>query len=131
MPRGTLDTETLQAALIGFQHRIAEIEARMVDIRKRLVGNRRPSPHTTSSGATGVRSAAARRRMSAAQKKRWAAVRQKSEKSVDVKAPGKVKPAKKRRISAAGRKRMIEATKRRWAKFRAKKAAAAKKKTPR
>ena len=74
------DTSLLQAALVGYQSRLAEIEQAMADIRKKLGGR------ATASGGAAPRkrrdlSAAARKRISAAQKKRWAEYKkQKSEK---------------------------------------------------
>jgi hypothetical protein len=108
-----LDSETLQAALAGYQHQIEEIEAKMAELRGRLhppvgtlptpVGNRKKRR---------VMSASARKRIAAAQRKRWAEYKKEQE-----------APAKKRKLSAAGRKRIAAATKKRWADFRAKQAA--------
>ena len=102
MAREIQDTDLLQAALIGYRHQIAEIEAKMADIQRKLDGTPAAAPAATRR----VLSAAARRRIAAAQKKRWAAVR--GAKAAKAKSPSKPVPAKKR-----------------WAEFRAKKAAAA------
>jgi hypothetical protein len=119
MTRETQDTDILQAALIGYRHQIAEIEAKMADIQGKLDGTSATAPTAPKR----VLSAAARRRIAAAQKKRWAAVC--GAEAAKTKSPSKPVPVKKRRISAAGRKRIIAATKKRWVAFRAKKAAAA------
>jgi hypothetical protein len=102
----------LEAALVGYQHQITQIEATMTEIRAMLGG-------APAAGSTERRkiSAAGRRRMAAAQRKRWAAAR-------GATGTPSAKPAKKRRLSPEGRKRIIEATKKRWAAIRAQKAAA-------
>jgi hypothetical protein len=96
------DTELLEAALIGFQHK----------------GHPASGPAATAaSGASASKkrtmSAAARRRIALAQKKRWAAY--KAEHGTKAVAAPK---AKKRIISAAGRARIVAATKKRWAAYR-------------
>jgi hypothetical protein len=118
MARETEDTDILKAALIGYRHQIAEIEAKMADIQGKLDG----TSTAASAAPKRVLSPAARRRIAAVQKARWAAAR--GQKNTEAKAPAEPVPAKKRRISAAGRKRIIEATKKRWAAYRAKKTAA-------
>jgi hypothetical protein len=109
-----LDTETLQAALVGCQHQIDDIQAKMAEIRGAL-GVRAPRKAGAAPTAKPGRkiSAAGRARIAAAQRKRWA----------ESKAE---KPAKKtkRRLSAAGRAAIIAATKKRWAALRAEKAKA-------
>jgi len=112
-----IDSSILGAALIGYQNRRAEIDAKIAEIR-RQIGGQTPQ-RSASAGPVGpprkrVMSAAARKRIAAAQRKRWAEFKKAKE------APA---PVKKRRLSAAGRKRIIEATKKRWAEVRAKKAA--------
>jgi hypothetical protein len=65
------DVALLQAALVGYQSQIAEMEKAMAEIRHRIGA----SPAAAAvNGGTGKRrlSAAARKRISAAQKKRWA-----------------------------------------------------------
>ncbi len=131
MVANKVDTELLQAALLGYRQQIAQIEAKMAELQEKLTGQPAVAQAPAAEGGKRVLSAAARRRMALAQKRRWAAVR---------KAAGPVSPAaapqsapksqsapKKRRISAEGRRRIIEATKKRWAEYRAKQAAAAKK----
>jgi hypothetical protein len=70
------ETDLLEAALSGLQHRKNEIENKMDEIR-RMLGN----GHAASSNGTSAvhhrkpLSAAARNRIAAAQRKRWAAFR--------------------------------------------------------
>jgi len=73
------DTSLLEAALVGYQARLAEIEKAMAEIRKKI-GTRGGFTATTPRKRRDL-SAAARKRISAAQKKRWAEYkRQKAEK---------------------------------------------------
>jgi hypothetical protein len=111
------NTETLEAALVGYQEQLDSIHARMAEIRSALGGK---APATTGAAPTASPkrriSAAGRARMAAAQRKRWAESRQQA---------GPSKPAKpKRRLSAAGRAAIVAATKKRWAAIRAEKAKA-------
>jgi hypothetical protein len=112
-----LDTETLQAALVGCQHQIDTIQARMAEIRSAL-GVKAPAKAGTAPTAKPTRriSAAGRARIAAAQRKRWAESKRQT---------GPSQPAQhKRRLSAAGRAAIIAATKKRWAALRAEKAKA-------
>ena len=115
-----LDSETLQAALVGYQHQLDQINAKMADLRSQLKGEG-PAAGTAAEAAPAARggkrplSAAARMRIAKAQKKRWAEFHK-----------AKEAPAKKRNMSPAARERIAEATRKRWAEFRAKKAAAEK-----
>src|SRR5580658_10863281 len=108
------DTELLEAALIGFQHKRDQVEQKIADLRSQIGGHPAtgPAPAAAASGASAPKkhtmSAAARKRIALAQKKRWAAY--KAEHGAPVKA--------KRVLSAAGRARIIAATKKRWAAFR-------------
>jgi hypothetical protein len=110
MSTSTSDTELLEAALIGLQLRLSEIDLKIADIYARISGR------GGSREAKRVLSAAARRRIAEAQRKRWAAHREQAK-------------AKRRELSPAAKKRIAEATKKRWAKYRAAKAAAASKVT--
>jgi len=110
------DPALLQAALIGYKSRLAEIDQAMADIRQRLA--------PTSGGLPDAEAPpkrrfplATRRRMAAAQRRRRAAARQVQEPEAK----------KEPRLSPAARKRISEATRKRWAEFRAQKAAMAKK----
>jgi hypothetical protein len=77
-----MDRSILEAAIIGYQHQIAQAQAAVVDIQKQL-GHRGPgrprgvTAPAESSEATPIKrrtmSAAARKRIADAQKKRWAA----------------------------------------------------------
>lgn len=112
------DTELLEAALIGFQHKRDQVEQKIAELRSRIGGYPASGPAATAaSGASASKkrtmSAAARRRIALAQKKRWAAY--KAEHGTKAVAAPK---AKKRIISAAGRARIVAATKKRWAAYR-------------
>src|SRR6059036_1671355 len=104
MPRQVIDdTELLEAALIGLEHKRNEIDRKMAEVRGRISGSKPPTAVTnraTSGRKRRRMSAAARRQIAAAQRKRWAEYK---------KAKGApVKPvAKKRKLSAAGRRRII------------------------
>src|SRR5271157_152864 len=113
-----LDSETLQAALVGYQHQLEQIEAKMADLRSKLKGEAAAAPAKAAPEARGGKrplSTAARKRIARAQRKRWAEYHKAQE-----------APAKKRNMSPAARERIAEATRKRWAEFRAKKAAALK-----
>ena len=119
MPRSPKqDTELLEAALIGFQHKRDKVEQKIAELRSQIGGTSasRPAP-AAASGASAPKkrtmSAAARKRIAQAQKKRWAAYKAEHGTKAAV-AP----KAKKRVISAAGRARIVAATKKRWAAYR-------------
>jgi len=68
------DHSLLQAALVGYQARINEIEQAMAEIRAQL-GDKQPAAAPAAGRKKTNRrkmSAAGRRRIAAAQKKRWA-----------------------------------------------------------
>jgi len=86
------DREILEAALLGFQAQLKEVEAKISEIRSQLAGRpapaRAPEPAAkkragrpkaqpaaveTAGKKKRVMSAAARERIAAAQKRRWAA----------------------------------------------------------
>jgi hypothetical protein len=70
----TNDHALMEAALIGYQHQLEQIEAKMADLRREL-GGKPPAAGPKSTVAPGRKrqmSAAARKRIAAAQKKRWA-----------------------------------------------------------
>jgi hypothetical protein len=113
------DSEVLQAALIGLQRMLEEVDQHIADLRRRLGAHSDSQP--TSAPAKRTMSAAARKRIALAQKKRWAAHKAKSEKAAE--------PQPKRGMSTEGRARIVAATKKRWAAFR--KAQKATKKAPR
>jgi hypothetical protein len=101
------DTELLEAALIGFQHKRDQLEQRIAELRSQIGGLPATRPAAAASEAS-----APGRRIALAQKKRWAAY--KAEHGPKAAAP---KP-QKRAISAAGRARIVAATKKRWAAYR-------------
>ena len=71
----TNDHALLEAALIGYQHQLEQIETKMAELRQQL-GGKSPAAATKSApsapGKKRQMSAAARKRIAAAQKKRWA-----------------------------------------------------------
>ncbi len=72
------DTSLLQAALLGYQSRHAEILKAMADIERQLGGrSSAPISEQTGGGKRRPLSAAARKRIAAAQRKRWAAYHEK------------------------------------------------------
>ena len=70
----TLDRATLEAALIGYEHELEEVDARIAELLEELAriggGGDRPSPRKRR-----TMSAAAKKRIAAAQRARWAAWR--------------------------------------------------------
>ncbi|MGD0499477.1 MAG: hypothetical protein ABSC23_13685 [Bryobacteraceae bacterium] len=112
----TVDADFLAAALIGYQERHKDIEARIGELRERIGGQPASSASSGATPAKRVLSAAARRRMAVAQRKRWAAARKAKAEGPNSAAPAAA--TKRRRLSPEGRARIIAATKRRWAKAR-------------
>ena len=86
MPRGKAkqDTDMLTHALLGYEHKKAEIDAKIREIRSMIGGSKNVSPVSSSpneastpagkpaNGRKRVLSPDARKRIAAAQKKRWA-----------------------------------------------------------
>jgi hypothetical protein len=114
----TIDQQTLEMALVGYESEKHKVEAAIAQIRLQLRhhGPGRPKAESDGTEQTAPKrrtlSASARRKIAAAQRKRWAALKK-----------AKVAPAKpKRKLSAAGRRAIIEATKKRWAAIRKAKA---------
>jgi len=91
----TVDTDFLSAALVGYQRRLEEIDARMADLRKRI-GAGAPAAAISTAGPVPKKrrfSPKGRARIIAAVRKRWAAVRKaKAEAAMKVATP---KPAAK------------------------------------
>ena len=118
MPRGrgriSKDASLLEAALIGFEQMLRNLEEKMTEIRQRLSSDGRAPGISPGRTQGRTRSAAVRRRMAAAQRQRWAAVKAKSK---PPKAAGS-----KRTMSPAARKRIAAAQRKRWALLKAKKA---------
>lgn len=73
----TTDTSFLQAALLGYQSRHAEILKAMADIERQLGGRASAPSEQTLRRKRRPLSAAARKRIAAAQRKRWAAYHEK------------------------------------------------------
>jgi hypothetical protein len=69
-----LDPSLLQAALLGYENQLMQIEKAMAELRRQL---KMTAPAGSAPAKTRKRtmSAAAKRRIAAAQKKRWAAYR--------------------------------------------------------
>jgi len=71
-----LDRLTLEAALVGYQRKLDEIESKMSDIRRRLGGSAPAASAARAAAVPGARkhrmSAAGRERIAAAQRARWA-----------------------------------------------------------
>ena len=102
----TTDHDFLQAALIGYEQRLAEINQQITELRRR-------TGQTASAPAQSRRrtmSPAARRKIAAAQRKRWA----------ELKGKKAVQEKPKRKMSAAARKRIGDAARKRWALLKAK-----------
>jgi len=72
----TLDRALLNAALVGYQHQLDQLDAKTADIRRQL--GAAPEPVSATARKKRVMSAATRRRMAAAQRKRWAVFHQSS-----------------------------------------------------
>lgn len=76
------DSGILQAALLGYQQQLDEINSKIAELRRRLGGRSAAAPSGANSGAT-PRSAQKRHRISAegrariaaAQRRRWAAAK--------------------------------------------------------
>ena len=76
------DSGFLEAALVGYQHQLTVITAKIADVKKRLGGR---TPIGVAAATTNSRrprkhwiSAEGRARIAAAQRKRWAAAKKKS-----------------------------------------------------
>ena len=110
------DADFLSAAIVGYQQKLQEIDARMADLRQRL-GAPSHAPAPATAVPKRIVSLAARRRMAAAQRKRWGAARKAKADAAATPPPAKA-AKKKRRLSPEGLARIIAATKRRWAKAR-------------
>jgi peptidoglycan hydrolase CwlO-like protein len=71
-----LDNSTLQAALVGYQRQLEEIESKMAELRRRL-GHAPAAANTTTKGRRHRMSAEGRARIAAAQRARWAKFKKK------------------------------------------------------
>jgi hypothetical protein len=119
MSMASIDAQTLQAALIGYQHEHSVILQRIAEIQSQLrgAGAGKSTGEKMAGGRKRVMSAAARKRIAAAQRKRWAAYHD----STGGKPAAKKTGSKKRRLSPEGRARIAEAARKRWAAARANK----------
>ena len=71
----TNDHALLEAAVIGYQHQVAQIEEKIPEIPRQLGGKPPVAASKTAAAVPGKKremSGAARKRIAAAQKKRWA-----------------------------------------------------------
>ena len=75
------DHALLEAALVGYQAKLAEIDAAMADLRSRLGQSPAAKPVSAAKPAPRKMSAAGRARIIAAQKKRWAAYKKQQSKA--------------------------------------------------
>jgi len=110
MPKAQVDRSFLEAALIGFEHSLEQVNSKIAEIRGMLGGTDGVGSPSGQRNRRGM-SAAGRAKIAAAQRKRWAAVKRQTPKAA---AP---------KMSAAARKRIGDATRKRWADYRAKMAA--------
>jgi hypothetical protein len=90
-----MDPEMLQAALVGYEHQLSEIQAKIAEIRSRLGGRAETAPNRTAPVRRNL-SVEARHRIAAAQKKRWKAFQKAKEEAARMAAAPVRKPAKKR-----------------------------------
>ena len=100
MPR--LDASILQAALMGYQHQLGDLKARIADIQRRLGGRTAAAPIIADRAKPKrVMSAAAIARIRAAQKKRWAAFRKQHPKKTAAKTRAKRTMSPERKAALA------------------------------
>ena len=76
----SLDTATLEAALIGYRQQLQQIESKMADIRRMVSGSAGEKPAKQAAPAVRGKkkhrmSAEGRARIAAAQRARWAKVK--------------------------------------------------------
>jgi len=75
----SLDTATLEAALIGYRQQLQHIDAKMAELRRTLSGSAGEKPVKQAAAAPGKKkrrmSAEGRARIAAAQRARWAKVK--------------------------------------------------------
>jgi len=82
----SLDQGILQAALVGYQHQLAEIQEKMAELRRQIGG---AAPKTTAAAKNGRprkhrMSAEGRARIAAAQRARWAKVHKAAKRTMTV-----------------------------------------------
>ena len=70
-----LDLATLQAALVGYEQQILDMQTKVAAIQRQLGGRAAKASTDVAPRTRRKLSAAARKRIAAAQKKRWAAFR--------------------------------------------------------
>jgi hypothetical protein len=72
-----LDTDLLNAALIGYQQELGRIKEQIAVLQRRLGGRSEPAPSPSRAARKHHVSAEGRARIAAAQRKRWAATKKK------------------------------------------------------
>jgi len=108
-----LTADILEAAAIGFQVQMSQIDEKISEIRRLLNGSPLATAPTETVKPRKKRSAAVRRRMALAQRARFAKLKQGSKPDAQTARP------KKRKMSAAGRRAISLAAKKRWAAIKA------------
>jgi hypothetical protein len=110
----TIDRETLEAALIGYEQQKDAIDFKIAQLRAHLAGHVVAAAPQARKGRRTF-SAETRSKMAAAQQKRWAAKHEveppKPTKKVAVKKQSKLSPEARQRIAEAQRKRWAAAKK--------------------
>jgi hypothetical protein len=113
-----LDRETLEAALIGYEHQKAQIEAKIHQLRVHLGGHVTVAPNVPLK-KKGRRkfSAETRQKMAAAQQRRWTAKHAEVASVTSEPATETAKPIAKKRapLSAEARESIAVAQRKRWA----------------
>jgi hypothetical protein len=110
MPKSTLNSDILAAALIGFEVQKTQIDTKIAEIRSLMDGGSTAPAAPSDSGKPKRKvSAAARRRMAQAQKLRWKKIKQ----GAGAEQAETAKP--KRVLSASARRAISAAQKARWA----------------
>jgi hypothetical protein len=110
----TIDRETLEAALIGYEQQKDAIDIKIAQLRAHLAGHVVAAVRQAKKGRRTF-STETRLKMAAAQQKRWAAKHQvkgpKPTQKVAVKKQSKLSPEARQRIAEAQRKRWAAAKK--------------------
>ncbi|HEX8984755.1 MAG TPA: hypothetical protein VF767_04965 [Bryobacteraceae bacterium] len=104
MPVSHDDPELLQAALVGYRHQLAQIEAKMAEIRSLLAGHPvvLPSESFIASGVPKRElSDEARERIAAAQRRRWKAYNMAKAAAAKAKKAAPVKSSKSKAAQPA------------------------------
>ena len=107
MPK--LDADTLEAALIGYEHQYRQVVEKIAEIQRELGGKFAAGRNTAATRQKRELSAAARKRIGEVQKARWAKYRREHKKE-------KAKTGRRKRtLTPEGRERIAAAQRARWA----------------